>query len=84
MSDFVTKTFMSIEKKGINASVVWKTTHTHTQKKGTIIQLDLEQMRQRQILCQQEISEDCLTSLLRRVYASQPIIFNGGISYSIN
>lgn len=32
MSDFVTKTFMSIEKKGINASVVWKTTHTHTEK----------------------------------------------------
>lgn len=32
MSDFVTKTFMSIEKKGINASVVWKATHTHTEK----------------------------------------------------
>lgn len=44
-------------------------------------------MRQRQILCQQEISEDCLTSLLRRVGAVGHITTNyihRGISYSIN
>lgn len=83
MSDFVTKTFMSIEKKGINASVVWKTTHTHTEK-GYNNSIRLGVNEAKTFLCQQEISEDCLTSLLRRVYASQPIIFNGGISYSIN